>query len=286
MIDLVSVLSEYENIVVYIHDGPNRLRLQEMGIVAYQIKSFVCVFDPVFILKGFLLLKNIKPDLIHTALWSANFLGRIFARMLKIPCVSVVHLGADQDGFIRNFLDMCTFFLSQEVIAVSDIVSKSLVDKKFLPANRVRTIRNCVPVESIRTEALRVNLTREQFGLDDSHIIVGSVGRFIPRKNYQFLLVAMAELIRRNPKVHLFLVGFGVQEGALRLQAERLGIGESVTFAVGVSAIGYYPLFDCFVLPSKQEGLSVALLEAMACGVAPLITGSRPHEVIDHMKMV
>ena len=66
--------------------------------------------------------------------------------------------------------------------------------------------------------------------------------------------------------------GAGVSLGQRILQ--RFGIADKVTFVVGQSAYGYYPLFDCFVQSSHKEGISIALLEAMSWGITCVVTNS------------
>jgi glycosyltransferase involved in cell wall biosynthesis len=61
------------------------------------------------------------------------------------------------------------------------------------------------------------------------------------------------------------------------------GLGQRLQIISGVSAVPYYPLFDCYVSTSTSEGLSIALLEAMAFGKPCIITNSTAtHPVIDH----
>jgi phosphatidylinositol alpha-1,6-mannosyltransferase len=102
------------------------------------------------------------------------------------------------------------------------------------------------------------------------------VGRLVGRKGQHFLLEALATLrgCYRNP-IHLTLVGTGDAESSLRRMASGLGVADTVTFAGFVprdDIIRFYHQADIFVLPSQNEGMSIALLEAMACGLPVLVT--------------
>ena len=103
--------------------------------------------------------------------------------------------------------------------------------------------------------------------------IVGIAGRHTdPRKNAGLALQAVAEARRRG--VHISLRVAGDVSGDLRDQASRLGIGDAVEFlgTLGDEELaGFYRGLDMLLIPSRQEGLNIAGLEAGACGV-PVVT--------------
>jgi glycosyltransferase involved in cell wall biosynthesis len=274
---------QYEHHVIFFHDGPNAKRLQELGIPVYHIKGLICMYDPLFFWRLHRTIKKLKPDVIHSALWAANLAARIIVFRQGIPLVSAVHLGVDLDGRIRNLLDQPTFGLARHIIAVSEGVKKSLQDKGWVDDSSITVIPNGIDPQAIVERSKRVQVTRADLGLTDEHIVIGSVGRFIPRKNYSLLLESFASVYARCNQARLMLVGLGPQEQQLRAQAKNLGIDAAVIFVVGKSAYSYFPLFDCFVLSSHQEGLSIALLEALCFKLPCIVTSSNEnHEVIQH----
>jgi glycosyltransferase involved in cell wall biosynthesis len=103
------------------------------------------------------------------------------------------------------------------------------------------------------------------------------VGRLIERKGQQHLLRAFAQLAPAYPRgaVRLVLVGTGDAEQPLRQQAADQGVADLVTFSGFVpreQMPEVYRQADLFVLPSQSEGMSIALLEAMAAGLAVVVT--------------
>jgi phosphatidylinositol alpha-1,6-mannosyltransferase len=102
------------------------------------------------------------------------------------------------------------------------------------------------------------------------------VGRLIERKGQHVLLRAFARLRGRPGRpIRLTLVGTGDAERSLRLLAADLGIADLVSFAGFVprdSMPDVYRKADIFALPSQSEGMSVALLEAMASGLPVIVT--------------
>lgn len=101
-----------------------------------------------------------------------------------------------------------------------------------------------------------------KLGADDIFAI--SVAQLIKRKNHIVLIRAVAEL--QNPKFHLFICGDGAQENELKMEAKKLGIWKQVHF-LGFRKDVYKicSSADLFLFASLQEGLPVAIMEAMAC---------------------
>jgi glycosyltransferase involved in cell wall biosynthesis len=111
---------------------------------------------------------------------------------------------------------------------------------------------------------------------EDREEVALFVGSLIPRKGPEYLLAALPAILARRPRLRLVLIGDGPQEGELKAQVERLGVGHSVSF------LGFLTQADVrvwmrrarvFVLPSIEEGLGVVLLEALATGT-PIVASN------------
>lgn len=272
---------QFEQHVIYIHDGPYVERIRALGIPVHHVSGLLLRYDPLFLLRLFILLKKLQPSCLHTLLWAANCSGRFIARLLRIPCVSVYHNNVNQDGFIRSCLDQLTLRCADRIVTVSEEVKTSVTKRIFVPACPLYVIRNGIDYESLTQRALRQAKKRAQLSLLPDDIVIGSVARFHPVKRLDLLITSFAILYAINPKLRLVLLGLGPCEKELRALVHTLGLSHCVTFVVGQEAVGYYPLFDCFVLSSAQEGISMALLEAMGLGVACVVTNvTENHSVI------
>ena len=100
------------------------------------------------------------------------------------------------------------------------------------------------------------------------------VGRCRPEKGLDDLLRAFAQLVSRRPELTLDLVGGGPEQARLETEAAALGVADRVRFHGDVP--DPWPILreaDAFVLPSRAEGLSNALLEAMSAGLPCVATG-------------
>jgi glycosyltransferase involved in cell wall biosynthesis len=126
---------------------------------------------------------------------------------------------------------------------------------------------------------------RARLALPAGARVVGTVGNFTAKKDQATLLRAVASLRPAGDvETMLVLVGLGPLERDLRALAAELDIAERVLFAGSRDDVfALLPAFDVFALSSRFEGLPIALLEAMASGVAPVVTdvGGIPEVITD-----
>lgn len=152
-------------------------------------------------------------------------------------------------------------------------------------AARLRRLPN--GVDCTRFAPLQANdrmLHRLHAGLPPEGFLFGCAARLVPVKRHADLLDAFALVADSVPQAHLVLLGSGPLESVLRAQAARAGIGARVHFLGERGDIEtLLPLLDASVLASDTEGMSNALLEAMACALPTVATavGGNP-EVVEH----
>ncbi|MCL4361363.1 glycosyltransferase [Candidatus Dependentiae bacterium] len=276
-------LNEYEHKVLFFHDGPFREKINALGIETVQIKGLICKYDPIFI---FNILKNIiifKPNVIHASLWAANFFARIFGKILKIPVLGVIHIVPEHDGKFRNFLDKISLSLTDEVVAVSDSVHDSLINNKFIKNKEIKVIKNGINSFSLLQKGMSEKISRSELNLDENNFVIANVGRFVKHKNQDLLIKSFYELFQVHNEARLVLLGIGPELNNLKKFVNELNLNNYVQFIVGQPAYKYYPIFDCFVLPSSFEGLSISLLEALSFGLPCIVTeNNRGHDVLKH----
>lgn len=140
-----------------------------------------------------------------------------------------------------------------------------------------RVVRNAIDADTYRYNPEVRQRIREEFGITESEIVVGHVGRFSPPKNHDFLVDVFAETLKLVPDARLLLVG----DGELRLRIEEkvraLGIAENVIFTgVRSDVPELMQAMDVFAFPSLYEGLPVTLVEAQAAGLPCIISDRIP----------
>jgi len=269
---VVGLQDTYTQTVLYIHDGPYRKKIEACGVVCIQVKGMLTRYDPYFLYSVYKALQKLKPDGVHTLLWAATIAGRVVGCMLSIPVVTVYHGNLDQDGRVRNFFDRLTVSLSTVNCAVSSGVAGSL--REIAPEVTPYVIHNGIDC----TQKTR-SKKRADIGYSRSSFIVGSVGRLVSIKRFDLLIDTLALLHAEGETIFLCIIGVGQELHSLQERVAQHALQQYVQFLVDVPAVEYYHLFDCFVLPSPREGISMALLEALCAHVPAVVVGNN-HPVI------
>jgi sugar transferase (PEP-CTERM/EpsH1 system associated) len=232
------------------------------------------------------LLRRLRPSIVHSRNWGA-FDAIPAARLAGVPVVIHGEHGreaADPDGLDprrrrlrRVFAPLVTRF-----VTVSFDLRQWLLTTVGLPAAKLVTIHNGVDVSRFaggdRLAALRA------LRLPSHAVVIGTVGRLDPVKDHAGLLRAFAVLRTDQPSAELVIVG----EGPCRPELERLIQKTGLTGHVHLLGMRrdvpvLLQAFDAFVLPSRAEGISNTVLEAMATGLPIVATrvGGNP-ELVEH----
>ncbi len=268
--------------VIAFRDGPYADRIRKAGVSVNIVHGLLCRYDPIFWLRVIRLIKRLKPDCIHSLLWISNCAARIIGKCLSIPVISGMHNNVVLHGKFRDFIDKHTLPLSTRIVTIHEGVYESIIARCKKHAQLpISVIHNCIDEKQIHARAAASIHKRAEFGLNDDHFIIGAVGRWIPIKRYSLLIRQFAIVYKQYPHARLFLIGYGPEEQNLRMVADSSGCCQAIHFIVHQQAFGYFPLFNCFVLPSLTEGPSIALLEAMSFSLPCIVTHDVPtHPVI------
>lgn len=279
--------TEDQHFVAYLYDGPNVEKIKNLGISVFKISGRHVCYSPLIFFRLNRLIKNINPDVIHSSLWAANIISRIFVNFTTLPLVCDLHGSSVDEGKLRNWFDKLTASYSSKIIAVSESVKasyyKSIVNsiknnsKKNKIIQNLVVIKNGINFESLRERAACCKLTRSELGLKENDFIVGAVGRLEPIKSYDVLIRSFAKFCERNKdnwdNLKLVIVGDGSLLVILKQLAVGLGLASNIIFTGYRSdACCFYKLFDCFAISSKSEGLSISLLEALSFGLSVIST--------------
>jgi glycosyltransferase involved in cell wall biosynthesis len=230
-------------------------------------------------------LQHLKPDLVHASLTLSTLDFRLpdLCTALNIPLVATFH--PPFDSKIRNLKSSTQYLTYQfyapflahydRVIVFSNI-QKDLLVRLGVPASRVTIIPNGVDIQKYcpGPSPLKTRLNAERLYV--------YMGRIATEKNVEAMLKAWKQT-PMGPRTKLLIVGDGPLAASLKqLYGPQDGIIWYGYEANEQRRIEILRAADVFILPSLVEGLSLALLEAMACGVACIATDAGADgEVID-----
>ncbi|MCM8796255.1 MAG: glycosyltransferase family 4 protein, partial [Candidatus Omnitrophica bacterium] len=178
-----------------------------------------------------------------------------------------------------KFISFVSLILKKaDVFVVLTKEMESYLIEERIPKKRIRIIPNGVDTKIFKPLEREATISKKTaMGYKDKRIIL-YVGRLVQQKGLFFLLEAFKYICKKYLDTILLLVGIGPLLKELIDYVDSTGVKEKVRFLGALdSPLDFFQIADIFVLPSQQEGITVALLEAMACGLPCVVTeASRP----------
>jgi sugar transferase (PEP-CTERM/EpsH1 system associated) len=238
--------------------------------------------DPRLTLSLARVLRRLRVDVVHANNWSTLLESMVGARLAGVR--SVVHTqhglhfetGASQHGPNRRFRLVAQRLIAKwlhHIVAVSPEVRQTLLDEWQVPEEKVSVILNGIPLESQPLARAERDARRQQLGFGHTDFVVGTMGFFRPVKDFPTLVQAMARVSANAPQARLAFIGDGPGRSDLEKLVRSLGLDHIVRFlGWRTDAASILPCLDAFALSSLSEGISLALLEAMAAGLPIVAT--------------
>lgn len=215
-------------------------------------------------------------DVVHTHNFVPSYYAAAatrFARRRPVLVNTCHNMGGRLGNRRLRWLYQWSLAHSRRIAMVGRKVRDQLLSRNLVPASRSSVVMNGIPVDQFpRSPALRDEVRRE-LGIAPQALVVGTVGRLVELKNQRLLLDAVAHLAASHPDLVVVLAGDGPLRSGLEASAGQLGIADRVVFTGARKDVPrLLNAFDVFALPSRTEGLSIALLEACAAGLPLLAT--------------
>lgn len=221
------------------------------------------------------ILRQQRPDLVHTHSGKAGILGRLAARRAGVPVI-IHHIHGPSFGDFQGPTANWLFTAAEKHAArVTDhfFCSAGAMTRIYLAAGIGRPemytrIFSGFPLAPFLNTSNDPAL-RRQLGLEPRHFVIGKIGRLFKLKGHADLLAAFARLHTQAPHARLLFVGDGSLRGEIENQVRALGLTGKVIFA-GLVPPGDVPrlvgIMDCVAHLSRREALSRALPQALAAG--------------------
>ncbi len=218
------------------------------------------------------LMRREKPDIVHTHTAKAGFVGRLAARLARVPVVVHTFHGNVFTGYFSPH--KTNLFISIEknlarstdaIIVLSEQQRAEILGLGIGSAAQYRVIPLGLDLTPfLEAEKLRGQLRRE-LQIAENTPLIGIVARLVPIKAIHLLLEAASQVLKTHPNAVFLIVGDGELRGALEQQAQTLHLTQNVRFLGFRSDLPrLYADFDVSVLCSLNEGLPVAVIESLA----------------------
>lgn len=251
---------------------------------------------------------SLRADIVHTHNAVPNYHAAFALATLRRPLGAALrtHEAAFRPALLTTCHDMgyrldnrklrwlfrASLMRTALVAMVSRQVEARFIASGVVTRSKARVVLNGIPVERFTaladaTPAMR-RAARHELGLPDEPAletpVIGAIGRLVDLKNHRALIDAMPALLEHHARLHLVIIGAGPLRDALAAQVQALGLARRVHLAGERDDIASLSVaLDIFALPSKTEGMSIALLEAFASGLAVVASavGGNPDIVTD-----
>lgn len=284
ILSLVKMAQEHGIIAEVLSTDPQVLaELKNRGIGAVPLAVIRRATNPVRDLIGvFRLVRFLQTSsylIVHTHTSKGGFVGRLAARIAGIPIIVHTAHGFAFHEFSSTValqfyatLERMAARWCDQIITVSNFHREWALELKIAPLEKIVAIQN-----GISTERLKVTRPRDQvraeLGVSSEEVLIATLGRLAPQKGLEYLIRAVPYILdQMGNRVRVIIVG----EGPLRTELEALVLSIGVNSHVRL--IGFRAdiadilnAADVIALPSLWEGLSIALLEAMAMA-KPIVT--------------
>lgn len=233
------------------------------------------------------IIRDFKPDIVHTHASKAGALGRHAALSMKVPIIVHTFHGHVFDAYFGKlktsfYKNIERYLASQthQIIAISEKQKEDLsVKYRICPENKITVIPLGFDLSHFREDQERKRIAfRQQYQVADHEIAIGIIGRLVPIKNHQMFLEAL-DIVRKksNQPIRAFIIGDGESYESITRKAAQLGIDyvngkeafrpATLTFTSWITEMDKVNAgLDIVALTSLNEGTPVSLIEAQAAG--------------------
>jgi len=266
-------------------EGELIARARRNGVRLVIVDDMRRAINPLRDLASYRALKNIlrdeRPDVVHTHSSKAGILGRAAARAVGVPrVVHTIHgmpFHAHQNAIVNYVyivLERMAARWTDSVITVCDAMADQAVAAGVAPREKFATIYSGMEVDAFLEASKFRDQTRRRLGIPLDAPVVGKVARLFHLKGHEYFIAAMPAVLKRFPAARFLFVGDGILKDTLAAQARRLGVLDSIVFAGLVDSADVPAMvaaMDCLVHCSLREGLARVLPQALLAGV-PVIS--------------
>lgn len=202
----------------------------------------------------------------------------------KYGLKTIIHSHSTSNGkgiksYVKRVMQYPLRFQADYFMGCSELAGKWLFGSRITESNKYHMIQNAIDTEEYLVNPEIRQRYRKELDLDEN-IVYGHVGRFHESKNHMFLLDVFQGIHILQPESKLILVGDGELRSGIEKKIQELNLGDSVILMGNRNDVYKILMaFDCFLFPSRWEGLPVTVVEAQASGLHCLISDTITKDV-------
>ncbi len=248
--------------------------LEREGVAVHKLHASACSL-PLAGVKLWRIMRRGQFDVVHTFLFHANVLGRLCARLARVPRV-VSSVRVEEPRGSHRLLNRLMWRLADQFVCVSESTKQFFCERCRVPGERVAAIANGVDTDTFTPRS-------DSLGPIEEPVRIVSVGRLDPQKGYDVLIDAARICAQRDIVFQITIAGEGPDRAALQRRIAASGLAETVTLMGRSDDVpALLRSADLFVSASRWEGMPNAVLEAMAAGLPVVATsvGGTPELVV------
>lgn len=226
-----------------------------------------------------------EVNLVHAHQYAPFFYSAVSRRLRARPRILFTEHGREYPDVRRPRRVIANRLLlkpTDRVTAVAHYIRRLVADNEGIELDRISVIHNGIdPQHYVNADRIEA---RRRLNMDPQTPLVMQVARFHPVKDHATALQAFAHVAAAVPDARLALVGEGERLGQMQRLADELAIAHRVDFLGRRDDVPHIlPAADVFLLSSLSEGISLTLLEAMACRLPIVATAVGGNvEVVEH----
>lgn len=290
-------MEEYDHYVYYFgSDGPLREKIEAFGVPVYKGKERASIKKPIrfgvtllFLMRDLLFfIRSRRIQVMQAHLGPANQLAVAVGKLSRTPVFPTVHSPMafvdkrsswDLRVYFNKAVNQFVYRAADRVLVVSQEIKEVTQQCFGLRDSKLLFLKNGIVCNDDASEPLDL---QKEFPISINTLKLVAVGRLVPLKCFDILVRAISEVINKGLNDLLVLiVGEGEERTRLEQLIQDLGIGNCVKLlGLRHDVMGLMKASDLFVMPSHYEGLSLAMIEAMACGlpiIASDVRGLKDH---------
>lgn len=216
-------------------------------------------------------INDFKPDILVTYLIHADLFGRIFGRLLGIKTIVCSQRGSLLNWEWLRLIDRWTSFLVNKYIVQTEVAKEKLMKKLKLSENKFVVIPNGISLNEYKFD-LGIEKKKRELGVDLNNLNIICVSNLRIGKGHKYLLKAFEKIYESYKNINLLVVGDGDQKRSLLNQINNYSSKKNIFFLGQRDDVKeLLRISNIFVLATEGEGMSNAILEAMASKL-PIVT--------------